>query len=65
MSAAATVLTVAAAIAGFGLASVPQAAASDENGIRAFRVNVPEEALIELRRHLQPTRWDDIGGHNY
>ena len=59
MSAAATFLTVAAAVAALSLASVPLAAATDENAIRPFRVNVPEEALVELRRRVQATRWPD------
>jgi hypothetical protein len=33
------------------------AAASDE--IRAFRINVPEEALLDLRRRINATRWPE------
>jgi pimeloyl-ACP methyl ester carboxylesterase len=35
------------------------AAATDENAIRPFRINVPEEALVDLRRRLAATRWPD------
>jgi pimeloyl-ACP methyl ester carboxylesterase len=59
MSAAATFLTAAAVVAAFALASVPVAAATDDNAIRPFRVNVPEEALVDLRRRVQATRWPD------
>jgi hypothetical protein len=31
--------------------------AADTAGIRPFRINVPEEALIDLRRRLAATRW--------
>src|SRR5258707_2325254 len=34
-----------------------QAATSDE--IRPFRVNVPEEQLVDLRRRIAATRWPD------
>jgi pimeloyl-ACP methyl ester carboxylesterase len=53
-SAAATFLTASAAVA-FGLASVPLAGTIDDNAIRPFRVNVPEEALVELRQRVQAT----------
>jgi hypothetical protein len=32
-------------------------AASEEGTVRRFRVNVPEEALVDLRRRLAATRW--------
>jgi pimeloyl-ACP methyl ester carboxylesterase len=35
------------------------AAAEGSNAIRPFRVNVPEEALAELRRRIAATRWPD------
>src|SRR5262249_41174532 len=46
--------TSAAAIAA-GLLPSAHAAAED-NAIRPFRVNVPEEALVDLRRRIQATR---------
>src|SRR3954470_9950736 len=33
--------------------------AADSTTIRPFRVNVPEEELIELRRRINATRWPD------
>jgi pimeloyl-ACP methyl ester carboxylesterase len=30
-----------------------------ENAIRPFRINVPEDALIDLRRRIAATRWPD------
>ena len=49
--------TSAAAIAA-GL--LPDAhAAAEDNAIRPFRVNVPEEALVDLRRRIAATRWPD------
>ena len=35
------------------------AAAPADDAIRPFRINVPEEALIDLRRRLAATRWPD------
>src|SRR5712671_6873029 len=32
---------------------------TDDNAIRPFRVNVPEEALVDLRRRIAATRWPD------
>jgi pimeloyl-ACP methyl ester carboxylesterase len=34
-------------------------APADESSIRAFRVNVPDDAVVDLRRRLQATRWPD------
>jgi pimeloyl-ACP methyl ester carboxylesterase len=33
--------------------------AEEENGIRPFRVDFPEEELIDLRRRINSTRWSD------
>src|SRR3954469_964473 len=33
--------------------------AADSTTIRPFRVSVPEEELIELRRRINATRWPD------
>jgi pimeloyl-ACP methyl ester carboxylesterase len=54
--------TVATGIAAAGAASLfpaylAPAATSDE--IRPFRSNVPEEALVDLRRRINATRWPD------
>jgi pimeloyl-ACP methyl ester carboxylesterase len=63
-----TILASTAAAAALGLAaSAPARAAAPaqpgsakgDNGIRPFRVNVPEEQLIDLRRRIAATRWPD------
>ena len=55
--------TAATGIAVVGTASLlgapmPQAAEGNE-AIRAFHINVPEEALADLRRRIAATRWPD------
>src|SRR6185436_9295176 len=40
------------------LATAPRAATQDTS-MRPFRVNVPEEQLVDLRRRLATTRWPD------
>ena len=32
---------------------------TEDNAIRPFRINVPEEALVDLRRRIAATRWPD------
>src|SRR5262249_55747071 len=59
-------LLATSAVAGaFGLAllavptySNPDSPSEDE-AIRPFQVNVPEEALVDLRRRIAQTRWPD------
>src|SRR5688572_14695191 len=34
-------------------------AASVSDAIRPFRVNIPEEQLVDLRRRINATRWPD------
>jgi hypothetical protein len=34
-------------------------AATEDKAIRPFRVKIPEEALVDLRRRLASTRWPD------
>src|SRR5215471_7914932 len=34
-------------------------AATEDKAIRPFRVKIPEEALVDLRRRLAATRWPD------
>ena len=34
-------------------------AAIEDNAIRPFRVNIPEEQLVDLRRRIAATRWPD------
>jgi hypothetical protein len=60
------VLTAAAAAGAFGLAAsavpgpaAPAPGAEGDNVIRPFHINVPEEALVDLRRRLAATRWPE------
>jgi pimeloyl-ACP methyl ester carboxylesterase len=54
------ILAAAAAAGAFALAGTPSAiAARGDSAIRPFRVNVPEEALVDLRRRLSATRWPE------
>jgi pimeloyl-ACP methyl ester carboxylesterase len=53
-------LLVASAAAGAATLLTPRmAAGAENNAIRPFRVNVPEEALLDLRRRIAATRWPD------
>jgi len=61
-----TVLAATAAAGAVGLAAsvIPGAAraqpvAAEGDAIRPFRIAVPEEALVDLRRRLAATRWPD------
>jgi pimeloyl-ACP methyl ester carboxylesterase len=40
-------------------ASAAMARGTEDNSIRPFRIKVPEEALVDLRRRLAATRWPD------
>ena len=54
--------TAAMGIAAAGVASMlpaNPAAAAEGDAIRPFRVNVPEEALVDLRRRINATKWPD------
>jgi pimeloyl-ACP methyl ester carboxylesterase len=54
--------TAAMGIALAGAASLlpdQAAAAVEDNAIRPFRINIPEEALVDLRRRVKATRWPD------
>jgi pimeloyl-ACP methyl ester carboxylesterase len=54
--------TAAMGIAAAGVASMlpaNPAAAAEGDAIRPFRVKVPEEALVDLRRRINATRWPD------
>ena len=49
-----------AASAAVGVSSLfPAKAAEDNDAIRPFRVNIPEEQLVDLRRRIAATRWPD------
>jgi pimeloyl-ACP methyl ester carboxylesterase len=65
-------LTTTISVAAFGLAlhsgaafaqavaaPAPVSVAAHDTTIRPFRVNVPDEALIDLRRRITATRWPD------
>jgi pimeloyl-ACP methyl ester carboxylesterase len=48
-----------AAAGAFSLLPARLRAAAEDNAIRPFRVNVPEEQLVDLRRRIAATRWPD------
>jgi pimeloyl-ACP methyl ester carboxylesterase len=50
---------VLAATAGVGAVSLLSGTAFAEEGIRPFTVNIPEDAISELRRRIAATRWPD------
>jgi pimeloyl-ACP methyl ester carboxylesterase len=59
-------LTAAAGALGLAVTAAPRAAAPAQSGaaegdiaIHPFRINVPEEALADLRRRLAATQWPD------
>src|ERR1700679_3573161 len=56
MGAAATALAAAGTL---GLLPEQSVASSESNAIRPFRINVPEEALVDLRRRIKATKWPD------
>ena len=49
----------AAALVSTGFLPAHSAAAAVDQAIRLFRINVPEEALVDLRRRIAATRWPD------
>src|SRR5215472_7878318 len=53
------VLTTSAAAGAVSLLSGNSATAADDNTMRPFRINVPEEALVDLRRRIAATRWPE------
>jgi pimeloyl-ACP methyl ester carboxylesterase len=53
------VLATTAAASAVGLFHGEPASAAAENAIRPFRVNIPEEQLIDLRRRIAATQWPD------
>jgi pimeloyl-ACP methyl ester carboxylesterase len=48
-----------AAAGAFSLLPSHAVAATEDNAIRPFRVNVPEAQLVDLRRRIGATRWPD------
>ncbi len=53
-----TVLATAAAAGALGLVASASARAEDKT-IRPFRINVPDEALVDLRRRINATKWPE------
>ena len=49
----------AATVAAVATATVAAAAKDNGNVIRPFRVNVPEAALVDLRRRIAATQWPE------
>src|SRR5919202_1518245 len=52
-------LAALAAAAAVGLSTWDFAAASEGSTVRPFKIDVPEDALIDLRRRIVATRWPD------
>src|SRR5215218_9066227 len=53
------ILASSAALGAVGLFHGKPVVATAENAIRPFRVSVPDEELVDLRRRLAATRWPD------
>jgi pimeloyl-ACP methyl ester carboxylesterase len=58
-TAAVTIGATSAAAGAFGLVPAQPAGAAGEAVIRPFRVDFPDEALVDLRRRIAATRWPD------
>jgi pimeloyl-ACP methyl ester carboxylesterase len=54
-----SVLAASAAASAVGLMPAELRAAAGDNAVRPFRINVPEQDLVDLRRRLAATRWPD------
>src|SRR3954471_890391 len=54
-----SILIASAAAAAFNLLPAHIAPAAESGAIRPFRVNIPEEQLVDLRRRIEATRWPD------
>ena len=52
-------LAASVAIGAVSLLPASFAAAADDNTVRPFKINVPDEALVDLRRRIAATRWPD------
>lgn len=52
-----SLLAGAAAVGALSLLRAQPAAAAADSTIRPFHVNVPEDALVDLRRRVLATRW--------
>jgi pimeloyl-ACP methyl ester carboxylesterase len=54
-----TLLAGSAAAGAASLVPVAARAAAEADAIRPFRINIPEEVLVDLRRRIASTRWPD------
>ena len=54
-----SILAGSAAVVALSILNGRPAAAAGDNAIRPFRVDVPEEQLMDLRRRIAATRWPD------
>jgi Epoxide hydrolase N terminus len=54
-----SLLGTTAAVVGSSLIPGNVSAATEDTTIRPFRINVPEEVLVDLRRRVAATRWPD------
>jgi pimeloyl-ACP methyl ester carboxylesterase len=54
-----SLLSVATAAGAVGLLPARLLAATEDNAIRPFRIDIPEAALVDLRRRVVATRWPD------
>src|SRR5262249_20981356 len=53
------VLAASAAAGAIGLVPTLLHAASERHAVRPFRIDIPEAALVDLRRRLADTRWPE------
>jgi pimeloyl-ACP methyl ester carboxylesterase len=54
-----SLLASSAAVVASGLLPATARAATEDSAIRPYRINIPEEQLVELRRRIAATRWPD------
>jgi len=54
-----SLLSTAAAAGAVGLLPARLLAATEDNAIRPFRIDIPEATLVDLRRRVVATRWPD------
>jgi pimeloyl-ACP methyl ester carboxylesterase len=52
-------LASSAAVVASGLVPATARAATEDSAIRPYRINIPEEQLVDLRRRVAATRWPD------
>ena len=52
-------LAASVAIGAVSLLPASFAAVADDNTVRPFKINVPDEALVDLRQRIAATRWPD------